>query len=156
VTAVRFERRDTITAITFGYDAVIVETIKLVVPSFLRSWNRIRREWLILEPVYAAELARVLRGAGYTVVGLDDPPDRRAGDAAGWARAVFQRVGATRAALAYRTLSRIGHQPATTSSCKNSTRLTPNYRPTKGDPRNDPPPTTRLKAIKSSQVKGPR
>jgi hypothetical protein len=64
MTAVRFNRRGDITAVTFAYDPIIVGTIKLVVPSFLRRWNPVRREWLILEPVYGAELARVLRGAG--------------------------------------------------------------------------------------------
>ena len=45
MTAVRFNRRaDTSTAVTFAYDPAIVDTIKLVVPPFLRSWNRARRE----------------------------------------------------------------------------------------------------------------
>jgi hypothetical protein len=110
MTAVRFNRRGDITAVTFAYDPIIVGTIKLVVPSFFRRWNPVRREWLILEPVYGAELARVLRGAGYTVIGLDDPPNRQhVDDPAAWARAVFQRVGPTRAPLAYRLLSRVCH-----------------------------------------------
>lgn len=112
MTAVRFQRRaDTTTAVTFAYDPTIVETIKLVVPGFLRSWNKARREWLILEPVYATELARVLRGAGYTIIGLDDPSSNRphGNDPAGWARAVFRRVGPARAPLAYRLLSRVCH-----------------------------------------------
>jgi hypothetical protein len=111
VTAVRFNRRvDTSTAVTFAYDPAIVDTIKLVVPPFLRSWNRARREWLVLEPVYAAELARVLRGAGHTVIGIDLPPARRDDtDSATWARSVLQRVGPTRAPLAYKLLSRVCH-----------------------------------------------
>ena len=109
MTTVRFERRDTITAVTFAYNADIVETIKLVVPSFLRSWNKARREWLILEAVYAAELAGVLRSAGHTIIGLDTPKRAHAPDPSGWARAVFQRVGPHRAALAYRLLSRVCH-----------------------------------------------
>jgi hypothetical protein len=111
MTAVRFQRSGDTTAVTFAYDPTIVETIKLVVPSFLLSWNRARREWSILEPVYAAELAQVLRGAGYTVIGLDVPSaDRQhAADSAAWARAVLQRVGPDRAPLAYRLLSRVCH-----------------------------------------------
>jgi hypothetical protein len=115
VTAVRFERRaDGTTAVTFNYDEVIVSTIKLVVPSFLRSWNRVCREWLILEPVYASELARVLRGAGYTVIGDmgGKPPPTRChceSDSNHWARALFARVGPDRAPLAYKVLSKVCH-----------------------------------------------
>jgi hypothetical protein len=109
MTAVRFERRDTITAVTFAYDPTVVDTIKSTVPAFLRSWNPVRREWRILEPVYAAELARVLRGAGYTIVGLDPPHPTGRSDSAGWARSVFARVGPARAPLAYKLLSRVCH-----------------------------------------------
>jgi hypothetical protein len=110
VAAVRFERRsDTITAVTFAYDPTIVGTIKLVVPLFLRSWNPARRERSILEPVYATQLAQVLRGAGHTVIGLDPPNHYHGNDPAAWARAVFQRVGPHRAPVACRLLSRLCH-----------------------------------------------
>jgi hypothetical protein len=84
-----------------------VQTIKLVVPSFLRSWNPVRREWLILEPVYAAELAGVLRGAGHIIVGgINDPSDV---SCQGWAQHLFRAVGPARSTAVYRALSRCLH-----------------------------------------------
>jgi hypothetical protein len=113
MTAVRFERRGAIYAITLGsYDALVVEVLKATVPTYARSWNKPRREWLI-ETVYGKPLAEALRQIGCTIVGLDDQPDdpnRHHGpDPAGWARAVFQRVGPNRTPQAYRLLSRICH-----------------------------------------------
>ena len=64
MTAVRFEARGDVHAITFSYDSVIVELLKLTVPNFLRSWNPVRREWLITEPVYATQFADTLRSLG--------------------------------------------------------------------------------------------
>jgi hypothetical protein len=111
MTAVRFQRRGDVHAVTFAYNPDVVETIKLVVPSFLRSWNPDRREWLILEPVYATQLADTLRRLGHTIIGIDDPPPQRqhTTDPAGWARAVFARVGPNRAPVAYRLLSKLCH-----------------------------------------------
>ena len=110
MTAVRFDRRGDVHAVTFAYDPMIVELLKASVPSFVRSWNPVRREWLILEPVYATQFADTLRRLGHTIVGLDDPPKPHHGsDSAGWARAVFQRVGSSRAPLAYKLLSRLCH-----------------------------------------------
>ncbi len=111
MTAVRFQRRGDIHAVTFAYNPDVVETIKLVVPNFLRTWNPQRREWLIHETVYAQQLADTLRRLGHTIIGLDDPPAQRyhGTDSAGWARAVFQRVGPNRAPLAYKLLSRLCH-----------------------------------------------
>ena len=110
MTAVRFQRRGDIHAVTFAYDPMIVELLKASVPSFIRSWNPDRREWLILEPVYATQFADTLRRLGHTILGIDDPPQRQhTTDPAGWARAVFQRVGPNRAPLAYKLLSRLCH-----------------------------------------------
>ncbi|WP_375486911.1 hypothetical protein [uncultured Mycobacterium sp.] len=108
MTAVRFDRRGDIFGVTFRYDADIVDTVKTVVPAFLRSWNPTRREWLVYEPVYACELAHVLCDAGHIIIGLDQPT-RCDTDPAAWARVVFQRVGAARAHLAYKLLSRLCH-----------------------------------------------
>ena len=110
MTAVRFQRRGDAHAVTFAYNPEVVELLKASVPSFIRSWNPDRREWLILEPVYATQFAATLRRLGHTIIGLDDPPNRHHGtDPAGWARSVFQRVGPRRAPLAYRLLSRLCH-----------------------------------------------
>jgi hypothetical protein len=116
MTAVRFQRRGDVHAVTFAYNPDVVETIKLVVPSFLRSWNPDRREWLILEPVYATQLADTLRRLAHTIIGLDDPPPQRqhTTDPAGWARAVFARVGPSRAPVAYRLLSKLCHPDTAT------------------------------------------
>jgi hypothetical protein len=111
MTAIRFQRRGDTHAVTFAYNPDVVELLKATVPSFLRSWNPDRREWLILEPVYATQLADTLRRLGHTIIGIDDPPVQRqhATDPAGWARAVFQRIGPGRAPLAYKLLSRLCH-----------------------------------------------
>ncbi|MGO9098910.1 MAG: hypothetical protein ACLP9Y_05500 [Mycobacterium sp.] len=111
MTAVRFQRRGDVHAITFAYDPTIVELLKVSVPSFIRSWNPDRREWLILEPVYATQFADTLRRLGHTVIGLGDPPNptHGSGSTGGWARSVFQRVGPGRAPLAYKLLSRLCH-----------------------------------------------
>ena len=73
MTAVRFERRGHIYAVTFIYDADLVELLKVSVPAYARSWNRVRREWLI-EDAYAVQLADTMRRFGCTVVGLEAPP----------------------------------------------------------------------------------
>ena len=110
MTAVMFERRAGMYVVTFTYDPTVVEMLKLVVPSHARTWSKPRREWLI-EIVYGKPLADALGRLGATVIGLDDPQPQRqhTTDPAGWARAVFQRVGPTRAPLAYRLLSRLCH-----------------------------------------------
>jgi hypothetical protein len=108
VTAVRFERRNGITAVTFAYHPRVVAIIKDI-PSFARSWNPARREWLILDDAWALMLAAMLSDAGHTIIGLDPPTHRDDIDSAAWARAVLQRVGPTRAALAYKLLSRVCH-----------------------------------------------
>lgn len=53
MTTVRFERRGTMYAVTFTYDPMVVEVIKLTVPSYSRSWSKPRREWVI-EPYTAS------------------------------------------------------------------------------------------------------
>ena len=73
MTAVRFERRGHIYAVTFVYDADLVELLKVSVPAYARSWNRVRREWLI-EDAYAVQLADTMRRFGCTVVGLEAAP----------------------------------------------------------------------------------
>lgn len=103
---VRFENRGNRYAVTFTYDPLMVELLKLTVPPCARSWSRPRREWLV-EAIYGRPLADAMRSAGATVVGVDDHPTR--GDPADWARSVFRRVGPTRAPLAYRLLSRVCH-----------------------------------------------
>jgi hypothetical protein len=111
MTAVRFQRRGDTTAVTFAYNPDIVELLKASVPSFLRSWNPDRREWLILEPVYATQFADTLRRLGHNIVGLDDPPAQRyhGTDSADWAHLLFKRVGRQRCDQVYRALSRCLH-----------------------------------------------
>ncbi len=109
MTAVRFEHRGHMYAVTFTYDPMIVEMLKLVVPSYARSWSKPRREWLV-EAMYGKPLADALRRLDCTIVGIDDHPQRPHGtDTAGWARSVFARVGSSRAPLAYKLLSRLCH-----------------------------------------------
>ena len=86
-----------------------LEVIKAVVPPFARRWSPPLREWVIDE-VYGLRLCEALRRLDCTIVGLDDPLNRtHVSDSAGWARAVFQRVGPTRAPQAYTLLSRVCH-----------------------------------------------
>jgi hypothetical protein len=98
--------------VRFAYDPTIVATIKQTVPSYARAWRPATRTWLI-DSGWASVLADTLRVLGHTVTGLDDPrrDDRRCdcGGDAGWARALFRRVGPTRAGLVFRALSRILH-----------------------------------------------
>ncbi len=110
MTAVRFERRATMYAVTFTYDPMVVEMLKLTVPSYSRTWSKPRREWLI-ETMYGKPLADALGRLGCTVIGLDDPPAQRqhGTDPAEWARAVFRRVGPSRASATYKLLSRVCH-----------------------------------------------
>jgi hypothetical protein len=109
MTAFRFERRGGIYAVTFTYDPLVVEVLKLTVPHYPRTWNKPRREWLI-EAVYGKPLADVPRRLDCTVIGIDDPPQGRCGDdPVDWVRAVFRRVGPARAPLAYKLLSRVCH-----------------------------------------------
>jgi hypothetical protein len=106
MTAVRFDRRDILYAVTITYDPIVVDVLKLTVPSYARSWRKPRREWLI-EVQYAKALADALRRLGAVVIGLEPEPSSSIHDH--WARAVFQRVGPTRAAAAYKLLSRVCH-----------------------------------------------
>ncbi len=110
MTAVHFEPRGFDYTIRFRYDLAIVELIKLDVPGYARSWDPVTKTWTV-EAVYARPLAMALRRLSYTVHGLDDPPPQRqhTADQAGWAKAVFQRVGPNRAPLAYKLLSRLCH-----------------------------------------------
>ena len=97
-------------AVTFAYDPTIVELLKASVPGFVRSWNPVRREWLILERVYATQFADTLRGLGHTVIGIDASSRCRSGDdPAHWARILFRRVGPTRAEPLFRSLTRVLH-----------------------------------------------
>lgn len=110
MTAVMFERRGQSFAVTLiPYDRMALEVIKTVVPPFARRWSPARREWVIDE-VYGHRLAAALRRMNCMIVGFDEPTQRRHDpDSAGWARAVFARVGVARAPLAYRLLSRVCH-----------------------------------------------
>jgi hypothetical protein len=111
MTAVRFTRRGDRHAVTLTYDPAVIEIIKTI-PAFARSWNPRRREWLILELAYAIELAGTLRDLGHTVIGMSSVLAPEHVDTAHWARALFQRVGAARAPLAYKLLSRVCHPDA--------------------------------------------
>ena len=104
MTAVRFEFRGDMYAVTFTYDAIVVEMLKAVVPSYARTWSPPRREWLI-ESVYSKPLSEALHRLGCTIVGLEPEP----GDHTDWARALFQRVGPHRAGPVFRSLSRVLH-----------------------------------------------
>jgi hypothetical protein len=108
MTAVRFERRGGMYAVTFVYDADLVELLKVSVPAYARSWNRTRREWLI-EDAYSVQLADTMRRFGCTVVGLEPSHNRCCDDPADWARALFKRVGPSRAEPVFRSLTRVLH-----------------------------------------------
>lgn len=109
MTAVRFERRGGIYAVTFRYDADLVDVLKLTVPSYARRWSPPRREWEI-EAIYVTDLAAAMTRHGHTVVGLETSRRREVeDDPAQWARILFKRVGPARAPLAYRLLSRVCH-----------------------------------------------
>ena len=113
MTAVRFERRGGMYAVTFTYDAGLVELLKLTVPSYARKWVPARREWHI-ESVYAKQFADTVRGIGHTVVGLEEPRCGHDADPAVWARLLFHRVGPTRRSAVYRALSRCLHPDTAT------------------------------------------
>jgi hypothetical protein len=106
VNALRFDRRGDICAVTFIYDAALVELLKLSVPVYARSWNPVRREWLI-EGIYAKQFGQTLRGLGYIITGLE--PAQRDDDTTHWARILFKRVGPSRTSAVFRSLSRILH-----------------------------------------------
>ena len=109
MSAVLFQRHITVYAVTFNYSPVLVNVIKSTVPGYARSWDQPAKQWTI-EALWAPILAAEIRRLGYTVVGVDNPPNpSHATDPAGWARSVFQRVGPHRAPLAYRLLSRLCH-----------------------------------------------
>jgi hypothetical protein len=65
-----------------------------------------RREWLV-EDAFAVQLADTMRRFGCTVVGLEAP--RCDDDPAAWARALFRRVGPSRAEPVFRSLTRVLH-----------------------------------------------
>ena len=106
MSVVRFEDRGGMYAVTFVYDAGLVELLKLTVPSYARKWMPGRREWHI-ESVYAKQFADTVPRIGHTVVGLDEP--RRDENTAEWARLLFRRVGPTRSSAVYRALSTCLH-----------------------------------------------
>ena len=112
MTVVMFEHRGQTFAVTLiPYDRMALDVIKSVVPPFARRWSKARREWVI-DDVYGDRLVAALRRLDCSIVGLDDPPEPsryRGSDSAAWARAVFQRVGPTRAPQAFKLLSRICH-----------------------------------------------
>src|ERR1700758_882417 len=109
MTAVLFQRHTTTYTVTFNYSPVLVNIIKSTVPGYARSWNQAGKQWTV-EALWAPILAAEIRRLGHTVVGVDDPPNHAHGhDSAGWARAVFTRVGPSRAPLAYKLLSRLCH-----------------------------------------------
>jgi hypothetical protein len=109
MTTVLFQRHTTVYTVTFPYSPVLVNIIKTTVPGYARTWDQPTKQWTV-ESLWAPILAAEIRRLGHIVIGLDDPPQRpRWTDSAGWARAVFQRVGPTRAPLAYRLLSRVCH-----------------------------------------------
>ena len=51
------------------YDPLAVAMIKVIVPSYARSWNPIRREWLI-EAVYGKPLRDEMVKLGATIIGI--------------------------------------------------------------------------------------
>jgi hypothetical protein len=109
MTTVTFEQHGTVYTVRFNYSPVLVELIKTEVPHYARTWQPTVKAWTV-EAGFARPLAATLHRLGYAVVGIDDPPHRQhATDSAEWARAVFRRVGPTRAPLAYKLLSRLCH-----------------------------------------------
>jgi hypothetical protein len=102
--AVRFDKRGGTYGVTFGYDAELVELLKLSVPPYARSWSPPRREWII-EAVYAREFAGTLRQLGHTTIGLETR-DRSCN---GWANHLFQAVGPDRAPAVHRALTKVLH-----------------------------------------------
>jgi hypothetical protein len=114
MTAAMFDRRAQVYTVTLiPYNQTALDAIKAVVPPYARRWCPSRREWSIDE-AYGQRLAAALRRLDCTIVGLDSPQNpaqnpAHAADSAGWARAVFQRVGPNRAPQAYKLLSRLCH-----------------------------------------------
>jgi hypothetical protein len=108
MTAVRFERRGDMHAVTFIYNADLVELLKRTIPSHARKWVPARREWHI-ESAYAKQFADTVRGIGHTVLGLEEPRRGHDTDPTLWARLLFQRVGPTRSSAVYRALSKCLH-----------------------------------------------
>lgn len=104
MTAVTFTRHGHLYTVRFNYSPDVVAIIKHTVPHHARTWQPRTKTWTV-DAGWAPELAAAFRRAKITVVGLDTQPAA----SPGWARAVFDRVGATRRAAAYRLLSRLCH-----------------------------------------------
>lgn len=107
MTVVRFECHGPTYAVTFSFDSRVVELIKATIPSYARSWWPAHKWWFI-DAQWARTLAMTLRCYGYVVAGVDDHRQHER-DRRDWARALFDRVGAARAPLVYRLLSKVCH-----------------------------------------------
>ena len=96
-------------AVTFDYDADVVDLLKTV-PKNFRSWRPETKQWRIAS-WYSPILARSLRQHEHHTVGIDvrDPPPHRNGHTQSWAQALFSTVGAERADQVHRALTRILH-----------------------------------------------
>jgi hypothetical protein len=110
--AVRFEHRGDHYAVSFKYDAGIVEILKAL-PSYARRWDPDRKLWRV-DVGYARSLAGNLRELGYVVVGIEPPrePPRTNGrtiDGADWAHTLLHRVGPERRERVFRGLSKLLH-----------------------------------------------
>lgn len=108
MSAVRFEYQGDHYAVSFRYDATVVDVIKSL-PWDARRWDQGSRVWRV-EVSYAQPLAGHLRELGYLVVGLDAP--RQATADGDWARVLFRRVGRMRSEPVFRALTRVLHPDA--------------------------------------------
>jgi hypothetical protein len=100
-------------AVTFAYDADLVELIKQTVPSYARTWERSRKEWTV-DVSHAHRLAAAMRCFGVTVLGIEEPPPPprqpgHRGGATSWAQVLFDNLGPDRALPAYRALTKLLH-----------------------------------------------
>ena len=95
VTAVRFQRRTDVYAVTFAYDPEHRRASETSVPSYVRSWNRTRASGSSSKPSTPPVRRHTAPARSHHHRTRRPTPSAAATDSAGWARAVFQRVGPT-------------------------------------------------------------
>jgi hypothetical protein len=100
MTAVRFTARGVgHYTVNFAYDPVIVSIIKTI-PAYARTYDPTTKTWMV-NADHAEQLAADLRGAGYTVLGMQENND--------WAKALLRAVGPERVDQTVRALTKILH-----------------------------------------------
>lgn len=94
------------------YNPSVVETIKRVVPSALRSWEAPEKAWKV-HVDWVDSLAAELRQGGHTVrktvKTAPPPPPPRSAPMENWANALMDAVGPARIEPVHRALTRVLH-----------------------------------------------